>query len=518
MTDSKQNPTRIDKIRGSKIFRIALVYPVVGWILIQIANETFPHLNLPEWATPLVVVFVMLGYPLALILAWANHSERNIQDDNPTDPVAVSNPHSIAVLPFVDMTPESDQTYFCEGMAEEIINALANVSDLQVASRTSSFGHECNNADIREIATALSVGTILEGSVRKSGKQLRVTAQLIDASSGYHLWSEKFDRDISDIFAIQDEIAKNVVSALQIALSPHEQAAIEFEGTCTPEAYDHFLKGRHYFHRLGHRSQELARLEFEKAIENCQSYAPAYAGLADSLSYIYMFSDANEEYARLAEENAQKALDLDPQSAEAHAAMGLAMINAKRYEVSEASLKRSVELNPRLFESHYYYARLLQAQGDTRGSVQEFEKAALLSPRDAQSKLLLVGLYTSLGDTENSQKSAREGIKIAQDHLKRHPDDSRIKTLMGSAYVVLGEIGKAEQIAENILQVDPTSDNLYNVACFYATIGNHDKALDLLERSRDRLWGANHDWVKHDPDLAVLHGNPRFEAYLKRLE
>src|SRR5438093_350762 len=222
---------------------------------------------------------------------------------------------SIAVLPFADMSPERDQEYFTDGIAEEIINALTKIDALRVASRTSAFAFKGKNEDIGEIGKKLKVATVLEGSVRKAGNRLRVTAQLVNVSDGYHLWSERYDRELEDVFAIQDEIAENIVKALRVVLSETEKRAIETKRPDNVQAYDYYLRGRQFFHQWRRRSVEYARRMFERAIEIDPNYALAHAGIADCCAFIYTYWDASSAHFAQAEAESRKGLELDPDSA-----------------------------------------------------------------------------------------------------------------------------------------------------------------------------------------------------------
>jgi len=215
----------IDELRRRKVIRVAVVYAVVAWVLIQVAQATFPPLNLPQWTITLVIMLAILGFPISIAMAWAlERTPEGVRRERPADEPpgpdsAAQGPPSIAVLPFVDMSPDRDQDYFCEGMAEEILNALTRIEGLRVAARTSSFQFKGRAADMRKVALELGVNTVLEGSVRKAGSQLRVTAQLISAGDGYHLWSERYDRGLEDVFAIQDDIATRITEALKLHLT-----------------------------------------------------------------------------------------------------------------------------------------------------------------------------------------------------------------------------------------------------------------------------------------------------------
>jgi TolB-like protein/Flp pilus assembly protein TadD len=506
----------LHELSRRKVIRVAIAYLIVGWLLIQVAGETFGPLGLPPWSVTLVVVLVALGYPLALILAWAfDITPRGVRR-TPAAPAE----NSVAVLPFLDLSPERNQGYFCEGMAEEIINALSHVAGLSVASRTSSFKFLNAPMDAREIGAQLRVRKILEGSVRKSGERLRVTAQLIDVENGFHLWSKRFDRSLKDVFAIQDEIASEVMRALEVALSPAERRAAGARLLPTPtnlEAYDYYLRGRQFFYRFNANSLAFAVEMFERAIDVSPGYAQAHAGLADTLSFRYMYAERDEETGRLALEHARKALELAPELAEAHASEGLALLLQRRYQTAEQSFRKAIELNPDLYEAHYFYARALVQQGRFDEAAAEFVRATEVNPDEYQARLLLPGIYETLGREKERQEIAQRGIEAAREHLKCHPDDVRAMYLMASGLIIVGERDAGRELTEKALFFSPDSpDVLYNAACSFAQLGDTERALDCLERMNLAAL-ANRDWVEHDSDLKSLEGHPRFEAVRKLL-
>jgi TolB-like protein/Flp pilus assembly protein TadD len=508
----------LHELSRRKVIRVALAYPIVGWLLIQVAGGTFAPLGLPSWSVTLVVLLVVLGYPLALILAWAF----DITPHGVRRAPAMSPENSVAVLPFLDLSPERNQGYFCEGMAEEIINALTHVRGLNVASRTSSFKFINAPMDAREIGTQLRVRKILEGSVRKASERLRVTAQLIDVENGFHVWSKRFDRSLKDVFAIQDEIASEVMRALEVALSPAEKQAVSGRlppPPTNPEAYDYYLRGRQFFYRFNPNSLAFAVEMFERAIDVSPGYAQAHAGLADTLSFRYMYAARSEETGRLALEHARKALELAPELAEAHASEGLALLLQRRYQTAEQSFRKAIELNPDLYEAHYFYARALVQQGRFEDAATEFLRAAEVNPDEYQARLLLPGVYEALGRPKDKLEAARRGLEAAREHLKCHPDDVRAMYLMAGALIMVGEPEQGRELAEKALFFSPDSppDVLYNSACTFAQLGDIERALDCLERMNMAAL-FNRDWVEHDSDLKSLHGHPRFQKLLEQLQ
>jgi TolB-like protein len=294
---------------------------------------------------------------------FATAAELSLALHTPAPAQSGSGVKSIAVLPFVNMSADPENEYFTDGIAEEIINALTKVQALRVAARTSAFAFKGKNQDVRKVGEQLSVSTVLEGSVRKAGNRLRVMAQLISVADGYHLWSERYDRELEDVFAIQDEIADNIVRALRVVLSDAEKRAIEQAPAATAkvEAYDYYLRGRQFFHQFRGAGMQFARRMFDRAIEVDPNYALAYAGVADSCSFLYMCWDRSTANLDGAESASRKALELAPELAEAHASRGLALSLRREAAAARHAFETAIALDPKLFWAHYFLCAHLRA-------------------------------------------------------------------------------------------------------------------------------------------------------------
>ena len=440
-----------------------------------------------------------------------------------TTPVTVTVPEgvqavkSIAVLPFTNMSADAENEYFTDGMAEEIINALSKIHSLGVASRTSTFAYKGKTEDIREIGKKLEVSAVLEGSVRRSGNKIRVSAQLIHVHNGYQLWADKYDREMEDVFAIQDEIAQNIVKALRVVLSEDEKKAIEKVKTGNVEAYDYYLRGRKSFHQYRRTSLETARQMFSRAIEVDPNYALAYAGIADCCSILYTYFDARESNLKQADSASKKALQLDPDLAEAHSARGLAFSLSKQFEHARQEFELAMKLDPKLYEAPYFYGRAMLAQGKSFEAAPLFERAATLRPDDFQALSFLASAFASQGRIHESMKASNRAVKAIEKWLEINPDDARALNLGATIWSNLGETEKALAWARNSLEIDPDDPQLlYNVACVYAIEGMKEDAILCLERALDKGMG-HREWIENDPDLNSLRSDRRFQALLERL-
>jgi serine/threonine protein kinase/Tfp pilus assembly protein PilF len=440
----------------------------------------------------------------------------------PTDTATLPQPtvaaaKSVAVLPFVNSSNDPENEYFADGMAEEIINALSKIQTLRVASRIVSFALKGKNEDLGEVGRKLHVSTVLDGTVRKMGNRLRITAQLVNVADGYQLWSERYDREMEDIFAIQDEISQAIVKALRVILSEDEKRAIEKPRTANVEAYEFYLRGRQFFHQLRRRSLEHARQMFNRAIEIDPDYALAHAGVADCCSLLYTYFDARESNLRQADTASLKALELEPELAEAHVARAIALWLNKRDKEAEEHFETAMRLDPKLFEAPYFYGRAKKSQGQFTESVRLFERASAVRPEDFQAPSMLASSLTSLGMHEEAQAVNRRVLKLIEDRLALNPDDARACNLAATVHGKLGEIEPALDFARRSLEIDPDDPMLlYNVACTYSMVGHADEALSCLEQAIDRGFG-HREWIETDSDFDSIRELPRFKAIQKAM-
>jgi serine/threonine protein kinase/Tfp pilus assembly protein PilF len=430
---------------------------------------------------------------------------------------AVSAAKSIAVLPFTNMSADQENEYFTDGMAEELINALSKIQSLRVASRTSSFAFKGTNTDIGEIGRKLKVSTVLEGSVRKSGNKLRIAAQLINVADGYQLWSERFDRDMEDVFAIQDEISQAIFDALRVILSEGEKKAIERDRPVNLQAYEYYLRGRQFIHQWSRSGLEYARQMFRRAIEIDPEYALAYAGLADSCSLLYMNCDAREQNLTQGNAASRRALELGPDLAEAHLSSGFAHSLSMRFKEAEREFEFAMKLDPKLYEAVYHYGRARFAQGAFAEGAKLFERACVLRPEDFQAPNFLAQCYLGMGKKEEGHSMYRKALRLIDERLELNPDDARACQLGATVAANLGEREKATEYARRALTINPDDPLLlYNISCMYALLGNPNEALNCLEKAVDKGYGQK-DWVEHDSDLDSLRELPRFKNILEAM-
>jgi TolB-like protein len=517
------------ELRRRKVLRVAAVYLVAAWLAIQVADSVFEPMGLPAWSLKLVIVLAALGFPLACALAWAfdvtpqgverTPASAPVQPAAPALPAAAAAPaESVAILPFADLSPGHDNEYFCDGIAEELINALCCVRGLRVASRTSSFQYKGRAADVREIGRALGVSAVLEGSVRRAGDRVRITAQLVGTVDGYHLWSESFDRLLQDVFATQTEIAQKLVRALRLTLTAQESELLERGGTRSAEAYDLYLRGQALLRDGTDTTLPQAAALFGRAIEADPAFAQAHAGLANALAYAGIWGlDVEASRIEQALEASRRALELEPRMPEAYVAKGNLLFLQRKPELAFEAFEEAIRLNPASYEAHYFYARDLFSAGRALHAVRYFEAAERLRPEEYQPPCMLAGALYSLGRTAEAHAAWSRALRAIDARLAIEPADSRALHLGGVLAARLGDRARALEYVGRVLELRPNEfATAYNVACAYAVLDMREEALAMLDRAVSTGRG-DLGWIEHDPDLDPLRGEARFGEIVGRL-
>lgn len=476
----------IEELRRRNVVKVAVAYAIAGWLIIQISDTVFPRLGLPDWTVTFIIALVGIGFPLSLIFAWAfeltpegiKKSKEVDITESVTDRTgkklngviisvlsvalffvvieriffakasiledASNTAHiesaSIAVLPFVNMSGDQDNEYFSDGLSEELLNGLAKLEDIQVAGRTSSFQFKNTNPDLRDVGSTLGVKHILEGSVRKSGNRIRITAQLIQADNGFHLWSETYDRELTvdDIFDIQEEITRMVVKELKIRLLPEEETELDTRPTLDIEAYNAYLAATQLEVSGDLADLERAIAKYKEAIRLDPTFSLAYARLA------YAYGDLNwkgnlslEEMKVLMRENIDKALLINGNEGKAYEALGYYYLNIEDNQKALETYERAIELLPGDSEVLVGYHDVLHEFGRHPESHKILEKAYQIDPLNPDIAAHLGGHYVSLGDPE-------KGLKLYEDVLERYPDYKDIKLRQANALSGIGS-GKLDQ-------------------------------------------------------------------------
>ncbi len=427
---------------------------------------------------------------------------------------------SICVLPFANMSGESEQEYFSDGVTEDIITDLSKVSALGVIARNTAFQFKGRSVDVPQVARQLKVSHVLEGSVRKAGGRVRITAQLIDGASGEHVWADRYDRDLNDIFALQDEISEAIVQALRLKLLPEEKQAIEQRGTTNPEAYKFYLMARQYRdtgNSGNRRASDLAIRLCRRAVEIDPNYAQAWALLALVQSSTKLYFDSQLEDGL---KEAERALALEPNLPEAHAAKARVLNLSARYAEARIEVERALALDPESYEANREAAIYATAMHDHAAAIRYFEKAAGLIESEYYAAGMVIAFYEAAGDQEGKERAARRALARTEKLLAREPDHGSALSFGIAALLALGEVERGKEWIERALLVDPDNINMrYNLACSLITQANDIEAgLDLLWAVMERAHQEPINWAKVDPDLDRVREHPRFKAMIAAAE
>ena len=582
------------ELNRRRVFRAIVGYGIAAFAVLQIIEPVMHGLHWPEAVLSYVVVALALGFPLVVALAWvfdvkAGRIERTapapglrgvrlaaviigigvlaaapgvvwylflrpgarspLSEDAMRAKLEAVPPASdiravpsIAVLPLVNLSRDPDQEFFADGLAEELLNLLAKVPGLHVAGRTSSFSFKGRNEDLRAIGQKLSVKTVLEGSVQRAGDRLRITTQLINAADGYHLWSETYDRKLTDVFAVQDEIARSVVAALKVQLLPEKAAALEGPAT-NPDAYAQVLLGRHLIVRGSLEGYQLALAAFRKAVELDPKYAPAWAGVAKASFHVgeavgWHLESRENDFARTLAA-ADKAIELGPDLADGYAARGyLRVLKTTDWAGAQADLARALALSPGNADAIGSQGDLLATLGRLPEAIAALRRAAELDPLSVHAAWRLAWFHLGAGHVEEAREIARRTLELFPEHahaartlgfallLEGSLDEAQAAFQrstsepfreMGTALVehARGHARESQQALEHIIATSG-KESTYQIAEIYAFRGERERAFEWLEQSLE-LQDAGMRYLKHDPLLRSLRADPRYIALLKKM-
>ncbi|HRA38494.1 MAG TPA: tetratricopeptide repeat protein [Pseudomonadota bacterium] len=462
----------------------------------------------------------------------------------PADPVAPPPTKSIAVLAFADMSPDKDSEYLSDGIAEEILNALAGVGDLQVAARTSSFYYKDRNESLRDIGKTLGVAHVLEGSVRRQGEKVRITAQLIRVADGFHRWSDTYDGDLADVFALQERIARAITDELKVVLSGGQQEQLVDVGTDNAEAYGHYLRGRYFWNRRTAANISLAIEQFRAAADADPEFAKAYSGIADCYAILpYYASIRSDQTIAQARIFAARALALDEGLAEAHTSSAFERVTQWDWSGAEQAFRRAIELNPRYATAHFWYARMLAGLGRYDDALERLREAHRLEPLSRVIRDNLTHFHILRNEPAIALVEARRLVELAPDYPSGHALLGRVLLLNGkpdealiavdraiametgirarlariAALVALGRHDEAASLAREYEGQHAVGNlDAYWVANAYVDLGDDGQALAWLERAiaeRSALVSG----VRADTSMLRLRDDPRFRAIIARM-
>ena len=424
---------------------------------------------------------------------------------------------SLAILPFENLSRDPDQDYFSEGIAEDLITDLSKISGLQVAGRRLTFSARQTARDAVEVSMRLQVGHVLEGSIRRAGNRVRITARLVDGATGAQVWAERYDRTLDDIFAVQDDITHQIIAALQVNLLPTEMEALARPPTTNIEAYGDYLRGLELLASRVRPSYTRARRMFARAAELDPDFARALARIAECDCDVHMHFGEPVSFDDILA-IASRALELEPGLASAHASRGVALLATGRADEAERSFQRAIAAEPDYGMAHYFYGRACVELGRKQDAVRLLRRAADLTPDYAGFLGPLPALYLALGMSAEAEAASREMLERCERQLAQQPDLAIAAYHGAGALAYLGERDRAVAWAKRALAVEPDDHlTLYNVACTYSLLGLYDEAVDLLERAMPGASAHRIAWMQQDGDLAPLRQHPRYVDLLRRL-
>ncbi|MBI2620360.1 MAG: protein kinase [Ignavibacteriales bacterium] len=425
---------------------------------------------------------------------------------------------SIAVLYFENMSSEKESDYFCAGMTEDIITDLSRIRDLKVVSRTDVLPFRNKDVNTRQVGEALRVNYMLEGSVRKAGNKMRITAQLIDVRSGFHLWAERFDRLIEDIFDVQTEVSQKIAEALKVSLTESEKQSLAKKPTDDLRAYDFYMRGREFLYRRGKKNNEAAIQMFENALSLDPNYAAAYAALAEAYSYMYSWYDGDKKWLGKTIEVSQKALSLDTNSIEAQFGNGTVYFHQKRFGEAKRAWEKVIQQNPDFYDAYRWLGIASDITGEYDAALRYYEQCARIKPYSEEPWMHFYMTHLRKGDQKASDQAQKKLLEVGERKLEVNPNDAITLSRMASPYANFGEREKAYSALKRVLDIDRT-DGLaqYNCACTYAVLGDKKEALTCLRNAVESGYRNVSEWVKSDPDLVSLHEDAEFKALVAEI-
>jgi len=575
------------ELKRRNVYKVAVAYAIVGWLLVQVATQVFPFLEIPNWVVRLVIALVAIGFPIALLMAWAfeltPEGLKRAEDVDLAASARQARKHiwifvvivgaaisiglffigrhtarnaasaselpakSIAVLPFDNLSRDPDNAYFAEGVQDEILTRLAKVADLKVISRTSTQKYKSAPDNLRAIAQQLGVANILEGSVQKANDQVRVNVQLINATNDAHLWADIYDRKLTDIFAVESEIAKTIADTLQAKLTGSELKAMAKVPTADSEAYELYLKGRFFWNKRTGPDLRKAIGYFDQAISKDPNYALAYAGLADSYVLLPFLGAASPQNSiPQAKAAAKHALELDDRLAEAHASSGRILSGYDfAFDQSIKEFERAIQLNPNYaMARHWISAGPLTALARFDRAIAEGKRAVELDPLSLVDNADLGWVYFAARRYDEAIAQLRKTIEIdSRFYLARYTlgqalqlkgqladaiaeyrkaveldDDPFALALLGQVYARAGQRDESQKILARLTEEAKSRYvSAYGVALMFIGLGDKEQAMDALERAFREGAGNDIISIKVDPMVDDLRDQPRFEALVQKI-
>jgi serine/threonine-protein kinase len=531
------------ELKRRKVYSVAIAYVVAGWALAQGVAQVFPVFDVPNWAVRLVIVAIVLGFPIALVLSWiydfTRHGIKRTDDNIDIGPAVGSNEPSIAVLPFTDLSPGGERDYFGEGIAEEIQTALAKIEGLRVAARRSSFWFKDKKADLREIANKLNVEHVLEGSVRREGNRVRISAELMDCGNGFTLWSETFEREMQGIFALQDEITRAIVDELKLKLDISAPVASRLVRSTA--AYDVYLHGLFYSDKATEGDLRKSLGYFERALEKDPQFGRAWTGTAKAWLWLADAYVAPLEAYSKVRDAATNALKIDKEDAEAHVYLAeTRRILDWDMDGAAREFNRAVELDPKSTPSNYFSAAFWAARGERDEALTYLQRTSTIDPASLWVNNSACELYRYFGLYDEAMKAGERALQLDPAFVYGEPLLAALYREMGRYDEAIALYEKAQKIsdrpafglaityarmnrpdeAREVLAKTIASRGSYTpgdaVAHVHVELGAHDDAIRELERACDERSSSLH-FVGIAPEFAPLRSDKRFLSILNKI-
>ena len=431
------------------------------------------------------------------------------------EPAPASADKSIAVLYFENMSSEKESDYFCAGITEDIITDLSRIKQLKVVSRSDVLPFRNKEVNARQVAEALRVNYVLDGSVRKAGNKIRITAQLVDVRNGFHVWADRFDRLVEDIFDLQNEVSQKIADALKVSLTDSEKQSLAPKPTDDMRAYDFYMRGRELLYIRGKKSNERAIQMFESALSLDANFAAAYAALAEACSNMYLWYDGDPQWLGKTIQMNQKALSLDPDSMEAQFGIAMVYLYQKRFAEAKRTLDRIIQKKPGEYDAVRWMGIISDIIGDYDSAIRYYERAATIKPYSEEPWMHLDMTHRRKGDQQASDDAARKIIEIGARKYEVNNEDVLVLSRMAIPYARFGEKEKAMAAIRRVVEIAPNDGlALYNCACTYNGLGMKSEALQSLRRSLEIGGNVVREWVKTDPYFDSLREDPDFETLI----
>jgi non-specific serine/threonine protein kinase len=441
-----------------------------------------------------------------------NEIMEKLQTKISEEEIKTNDEKSVAVLYFENMSPEKENEYFCAGMTEDLIIDLSRINELKVIPRSDVLPFRNKEINSKKIGEMLKVPFVLEGSVRKAGQKLRISAQFIDVKSGFPIWADRYDRSLEDIFEIQMEVSQKITEALKVSLTEKEKKMLGKKPTEDMRAYDFYIRGRESLSKNGKRNNEAAIQMFEYALSIDPDFALAYAGLAEAYSYQYMWYDGDMKWLAKIIEVGEKALEIDPNLVEDKFGIGMVYHHQKRFNEAIEVYKKIIDIKKDFYLAYRWGGIAYDILGDYGSAIRFYKIASIIKPYSEEPLMHLEMTYRRKGELEEAERIGKEFLKIGEQKLEINPNDSITLSRIAGVYASEGNKEKAIQSIKKVMDIDPEDGlAIYNCACVYGRMNMKEEALKYLRTAFDTGYKNVRDWVSSDPDFDSMRDEPEFK-------